>query len=294
MIRTVIFLSIFLSSQIILGQSINRVVNDEKGTPILLGKIDKEGLTKVPFNEWFQKNYKAYIVNSALVKTYKASLKGFKIKIFLGTWCGDSKREVPRFYKVLENIHFPLEQLEVVAVDRAANAYKQSPTGEEKGLNIHRVPTFVFYKDGQEVNRIVESPKSTFEYDIKAILEGKYIPNYRVVSYLEEQIRLIGIEALKKTEVTLIERLSEMVNGSRELNTYGYVKLRSNSIKEALYIFDLNTKLFPYRASVYDSLGEAYFEAKDHNQALKNYYKVLSLHPDDENAKMMIGKINGE
>jgi tetratricopeptide (TPR) repeat protein len=182
----------------------------------------------------------------------------------------------------------------VIAVDRTTDAYKQSPTGEEKGLNIHRVPTFIFYKDGKEVNRIVESPKTTFEHDLKAIIDGKYTSNYMAANYLDELIKTKGIDNLISVEDELVSRLSDFVKGSRELNTYGYVKLRSGAIKEAIYIFELNTKLFSFKANVYDSLGEAYLELKNYESALTNYAKVLSLEPKNENAQHMISKITAE
>ncbi len=78
------------------------------------------------------------------------------------------------------------------------------------------------------------------------------------------------------------------------MNTYGYSLLRSNQIEKALYIFDFNTKIFPYKYNVYDSLGEAYLETGNNKEALKNYYKVLSLKPDYENAVEMIEKIKKE
>lgn len=292
--RTVIFLSILFCTQIIISQSMNQTVKGANGKLKLLGKIDKKGLTEEPFNDWFEQNYEAYLVNTRLVKTYKNQIEDYKVKVFLGTWCGDSKREVPRFYKVLESVKFPKDQLEVIAVDRTADAYKQSPTGEEKGLNIHRVPTFIFYKDGKEVNRIVESPKTTFELDIKAILEGKYTTNYMAAHYLEGLIKANGINSLLEMEDELVLRLSDFVKGSRELNTFGYVKLKSGAIKEAIYIFDLNAKLFPYKTNVYDSLGEAYFESKNYESALTNYAKVLSLEPKNENAQEMISRITAE
>ena len=292
--RTVIFLSILFCTQIIISQSMNQTVKGANGKLKLLGKIDKKGLTEEPFNDWFEQNYEAYLVNTRLVKTYKNQIEDYKVKVFLGTWCGDSKREVPRFYKVLESVKFPKDQLEVIAVDRTADAYKQSPTGEEKGLNIHRVPTFIFYKDGKEVNRIVESPKTTFELDIKAILEGKYTTNYMAAHFLEGLIKANGINSLLEMEDELVLRLSDFVKGSRELNTFGYVKLKSGAIKEAIYIFDLNAKLFPYKTNVYDSLGEAYFESKNYESALTNYAKVLSLEPKNENAQEMISRITAE
>jgi len=176
--RTVIFLSLFLCFSLSYSQNYNQLVVDDKGKEKLLGKINREGLTSNSFKSWFDKNYDNYTPIEKLINTLKHSIKEYKIKLFLGTWCGDSKREVPRFYKVLDAVNFTEEQLEVIAVDRIPEAYKKSPTGEEKGLNIRRVPTFIFYKDGKEVNRIVESPQVSLEDDIKAILDGEYIPKY--------------------------------------------------------------------------------------------------------------------
>ena len=103
----------------------------------------------------------------------------YDIKLFLGTWCGDSKRESPKLIKILETADFPMEQLEIVALDYRKGLYKTSPTGEEKGLNIIKVPTIIFFKDGKEVNRIVESPLETLEQDIAQIVFKKdYVPNY--------------------------------------------------------------------------------------------------------------------
>jgi thiol-disulfide isomerase/thioredoxin len=277
------------------SQTYNHLEVDEKGNEKLLGKINRKGLTTNSFNLWYSKNYDDYVVNKPLVKMLKDSLNKYNIKMFLGTWCGDSKREVPRFYKVMDAIKFPEDQIEVIALDRTTETYKQSPNGEEKGLNIHRVPTFIFYKNGKEVNRIVEFPKETFERDIfNIIIEHKYTPNYIAANYLGGLLTQIDLTTLSNMETELIYRLSEFVNGSRELNTFGYVKLRAKKYDEAIYIFDLNTKLFPYKDNVYDSLGEAYFEAKNFELALKNYQKALELNAENENAKTMVEKIKKE
>ena len=215
--------------------------------------------------------------------------------MFLGTWCGDSKKEIPRFYKVLETTKFPENQLQVIAVNRTKDAYKQSPNHEEKGLNIHRVPTFIFYKNGKEVNRIVEHPKETLERDmLNIVTKNKYTPNYVAANYMHYLLNTKPMDSLKSQELNLASRLAEFVKGSRELNTFGYSLLRSNQTDKALFVFNLNTKIFPYKYNVYDSLGEAYFEIKNFTEALKNYYKVLSLKPDDKNAVSMIDNIKSE
>ncbi len=97
----------------------------------------------------------------------------------MGTWCKDSKREVPRFYKILENAKFQKNKISLIGVDSTKENYKKSPTGEEKGLNIIRVPTFIFYKNGIDVNRIIEYPIESLEKDLLKIIKGEtYIPNY--------------------------------------------------------------------------------------------------------------------
>lgn len=289
--RTVLFFTTLFCLNLTYSQSINQLKTDSNGKEKLLGKINRKGLTSNSFSAWFNANYESHIPNQSLISSMDNSLKDYKIKVFLGTWCGDSKREVPKFYKVMDAFGFPEAQIEVIAVDRTSEAYKQSPTGEEKGLNIHRVPTFIFYKDGKEINRIVESPRATFEQDIKAILQGKYTPNYMAANYLYGLIQEEGIDRLKAKENELVPRLAEFVRGSRELNTMGYVSLRSGNLEEAIYIFDLNTKIFPYKSNVFDSLGEAFFEAKHYEDALKNYQKVLELKPKDSNASRMIENI---
>ena len=293
--RTVILLITMLNLHFGFSQTINHLEIDKNGSELLLGEINKKGLTKNSFNAWFSKTYDDYLINKKVVNLIKDSINQYEIKAFLGTWCGDSKKEVPRFYKIIEAAKFPEEQLQVIAVDRTEDAYKQSPNGEEKGLNIHRVPTFIFYKNGKEVNRIVEHPKETLERDILNIVsENKYTPNYMAANYMNYLLNSKSVDSLKLDEQNLVPRLAEFVKGSRELNTYGYSLLRSNQIEKALYIFDFNTKIFPYKYNVYDSLGEAYLEAGNNNEALKSYYKVLSLKPDYKNAVEMIAKIKSK
>lgn len=177
-IATILIFSLIFSTGVY-SQSINQKATDHNGREILLGKIDKDGLTHDSFAKWFVPNYGKYKADVETLKLIKKELKKYTITAFMGTWCGDSKREVPKFYKVLEAADFPMDQLTFVAVDNAKANYKKSPSGEETGLNIKRVPTYIFYKKGKEVNRIIENPIVSLEKDIMAIVTGKdYVPNY--------------------------------------------------------------------------------------------------------------------
>lgn len=153
-------------------EAINQLMTDEEGESHLIGVTNTTGLLKAPFKEWFKKNYESYEPKTAIIQSVKKQHKGVRVLAFMGTWCGDSKREVPRFYKVAQQIGIGEDRIKMVNMYSDFERYKMSPSGEEKGLNIHRVPTFIFYKEGKEIGRIVESPMTDMETDIAQILLG--------------------------------------------------------------------------------------------------------------------------
>ena len=125
------------------AQEMNKKVIDANGREKLLGKIDKNGLQQDAFITWFDVNYREYQMDTTTMAPLKKELDKFEIRAFMGTWCGDSRREVPRFYKILEELGYPAEKMKMVAVDYIKPNYKKSPGGEEKGLQIIKVPTFL-------------------------------------------------------------------------------------------------------------------------------------------------------
>lgn len=136
---------------------------------MLLGKISVSDLKAAPYAKWFVDGYETYDVKGTKMEDLKTLLDGVNIKIFMGTWCSDSQREVPRFYKILDALEFPYQNSEWIAVNREKN----TPDQFEEGLNILRVPTFIFYKYGQELGRIVEYPIKSLEADMLKILSGE-------------------------------------------------------------------------------------------------------------------------
>lgn len=269
------------------GQSINKEITDQ-GNPFLLGKINKEGLTSANYNPWFTKEYDNYNPKQEAVQNGANDLKDYTITMFMGTWCGDSKREVPRFYKVLEASNYPMEQLTAVAVSSKPGMYKQSPNHEEKGLNIHRVPTFIFYKDGVEVNRIVESPVASLEEDIQSILDNNYESNYKVVTIVNKMLQEFGAEKFNRKIKKQIPIFKKQVRNMYELNTYAHILKSTNRTEEAIEILKLNTKLFPEKSGVFVSLANTFNSAYNKKEALVNYEKGLKLNPDNEKLKATI------
>lgn len=76
-----------------------------------------------------------------------------------------------------------------------------------------------------------------------------------------------------------------------ELNTLGYQLMAKDKLPAAITIFKLLVAEFPDRFNPYDSLGEAYFNNKQYDLAIKNYKKSLALNPENTNAEDMIEKI---
>lgn len=78
----------------------------------------------------------------------------------------------------------------------------------------------------------------------------------------------------------------------RMLNDLGYRFIGGNKIREAIRIFELNVKLYPTSANVYDSLGEAYLKADEKELARKNYERALSLDPNSTSAKQALKELS--
>ena len=152
---------------------INTKVKDERVNEMLLGHCSRSCLLESPFKEWFLKNYSDYSLDSVTAEKLVPLLKDKTIVVFMGTWCGDSRREVPRFIKLLDHCGVPESALKLVMVDYRDGAYKQSPQHEERGKNIFRVPTFLVYAVNKELGRIIEFPKESLEKDLLNILDGK-------------------------------------------------------------------------------------------------------------------------
>mgnify|MGYP003624187090 FL=1 len=163
--RKIIFL--FVVTFVVTSYAQEKATRNASGD--LVGIVHKEDFYKQPYINWFQKNYEKYSLNKATVKKLKKGLKNVTIKAFMGTWCRDSKREIPQFYKLLSLVKFDLKNLEMITVNRG----KRTPENLQRGFNIIRVPTFIFYKKGKEIGRYVEYARVSLDKDILKILTGK-------------------------------------------------------------------------------------------------------------------------
>ncbi len=121
---------------------------------------------------WFDTGYAHYVPNEEYLGRLRGMKDSVRITVVYGTWCSDSRRELPHFFHIMDTIGFPADRIELIAVDRAMGI----PPGIKKEYAITNVPTFILWFRGMEVGRIVEIPKTTLEEDLAEWLEPFFPP----------------------------------------------------------------------------------------------------------------------
>lgn len=151
------------------AQELNKTIEDpNRHKQVMLNKCTREGLINfAEFKESYDPNYKSYVADSTTFDELGKLLKGKKVTIVLGTWCGDSKFQVPHFLKIMDALKIDEDKITFITVDGS----KKAENGLIDNLDITRVPTFIFNdKKGVEVGRITERPTETLEKDMLKVL----------------------------------------------------------------------------------------------------------------------------
>jgi hypothetical protein len=138
------------------------------GVNMLYGEITREDLFS-EYPEWLD-NYRDYHPDGSVVLALSERHPDLKVEIFLGTWCSDSRREVPKFFKIVDESGFiENHQIKLWAVDRD----KSLDSGLTERREIVSVSTFIFYRNNFEIGRIIEMPENeNIETDILNIIQG--------------------------------------------------------------------------------------------------------------------------
>jgi len=155
-------------TSIILAQDYNTIIiDDESEKPMLIGYCTREAFNDTSFSEWWNTKYNTYEVDVTTVEEIKTHFENVEIKLVMGTWCSDSRREVPRFYKILNEIGYPSENVSLINVNREMIGMAD----EVNGMEINFVPTIIFYRNDEEVGRIIEMPYESLEKDMLEIVK---------------------------------------------------------------------------------------------------------------------------
>ena len=160
-VKFILWLLSFLF-MIMIAKSEYVITRDTANKVVISGKINWEDWQK--HAEW--QDYKAdeYKINTAFSDSILQIMKLNKITfmLFAGSWCSDSKEQMPKLYKVLSYCNYPINNIELYGVDRK----KEESSGIAKALQILNVPTLIIIKNNNEIGRIVETPSHSWEEDI--------------------------------------------------------------------------------------------------------------------------------
>jgi hypothetical protein len=146
------------------------VAQDEpaRDESVLVGAVTREQVeAAVP--DWVQAEAESQ-PNAAAAKALAAVEPGAEVTVFLGTWCGDSRRELSRLWRALDETGgaVPFE-IRYVGVDEN----KEQPADLVSAHDVRYVPTFIVRRGGREVGRIVEHSPHGVEEDLLALLTGE-------------------------------------------------------------------------------------------------------------------------
>lgn len=143
-----------------------RTETDMTGAKVVIGKIDRKLLEHDPDFQWFTNGYARYTVEPGILEALKPRSADLRFVLFLGTWCSDSKAEVPKMFKVFDALSLTPDRIEMYGLDRMKN----SDDGAAQRYGVTLVPTLIVYAGQKEIGRIVEQPRNGVEYDINQMI----------------------------------------------------------------------------------------------------------------------------
>ena len=137
-----------------------------KGMKILVGRFTPQDLwNEIP--DW-KAEYMIYQPDPAVVEQLRTIQQDVEIVCVMGIWCPDSKAGVPGFLKALSEANNPHLKITLYGVDRQ----RHDPFESAKKYHVQRVPTFIVFRAGKEIGRMVEVPQTTFEADLIELLHS--------------------------------------------------------------------------------------------------------------------------
>ncbi len=130
----------------------------------------------------------AYEGDEEAIEALREVDRDVTVTVAFGTWCGDSKRYVPRIVKALEEAGNPHLKLRLLSLQRAFAA----PLDYAQVHALTNVPTMLVMSGDDDLGRVVETPASeSFEADLAAILAGE--PNVHQGRWSRDRLLRRGV-----------------------------------------------------------------------------------------------------
>lgn len=155
-------------AQVVSAQT--EVIRETDGTKILKGFMTKQDLATDSSFAWFAENQKGYTPDQNALQLLRTSKDSINIVAFGGTWCGDTKYILPKFFVLADAAGLSPDRVTMLGVDRS----KKTIHHLAEAFGITNVPTIIVMKNGKEVGRVVEYGRTgLFDKDLAEILGKK-------------------------------------------------------------------------------------------------------------------------
>ncbi len=144
------------------------------------------------------------------------------------------------------------------------------------------------------LTNIENSPRKEISQAIENILKNKpyELPKISIATKMYAVRTEKGIDsAIQFYNYSKVDNYNTYDFGEQELNLLGYKLWSLNKIDEAIKIFKINVVAYPSSSNAYESLGEAYLNKGDKEQALVAFKASLKLDATNQDAIRMLKRI---
>ena len=147
-----------------------QVTTESNGTKIIRGFFTKKDIATDSAFAWYAVNQQGYTPDQNALQALRANKDSINIIVFGGTWCGDTKNVLPKFFALTDAAGFSQERVTLIGVDRS----KKTIQHLAEAFAITNVPTIIVMKNGKEVGRVVEYGKyGVYDKELGEILSKK-------------------------------------------------------------------------------------------------------------------------
>ena len=260
--------------------------------PILVGSVTRAALKAPPFSEWFDGAYTRYQPDPASVDRLRPLLAGVSVEAYLGTWCGDSRRQIPRLIRLLDLAAFDHKDLALVGLSDRPMEFKHAPGHPEEKRYIHRTPTIVIVREGREIGRIVETPAVSLEADLLALLEGRGpAPKYGAEAWIHQVFTDLPPEQAMKAIVSGGPEVRKRSAPDSLWHYAEYDLLKNGRFREATAVLDLHLELEPRSVVGHILMSEALVGLGRKAEAGQAIERALAIEPGNERARRAAAKL---
>lgn len=166
--KQILFIAAIIFS--VMASAQTEVSHDASGNKVLKGFITKQELATDSAFTWFAQNQQGYTPDQNALQALKVNRDSVNIIAFGGTWCGDTKYILPKFFVLADAAGLSPDRITLLGVDHD----KKTIQHLSEAFGITNVPTIIVMKNGKEEGRVVEyGHTGLFDKDLAEILAGK-------------------------------------------------------------------------------------------------------------------------